>query len=173
MNVNTYTQSEVLNGVYNEDRKHLIVDDGLDTEDYYTLSKTFSVAQNGYIRVLLKTNNEAVKFVINLTSELKCRYKSYMQTTITANGTELPTFCREIDIPTTHTFKIYQTPTYTGGTLRADDFVGANTPQVRLGGSVIGGVDSRIPKNSHLIMEIQNVGNSTSDINLVINYVLD
>jgi len=173
MNSKVYTQSEVLNGVYNEGKKHLVVDDGLETKDYYTLSKTFSVAQNDYVRVLLKTNEEAVKFVVNLTSELKCRFKTYMQSTITANGTEIPTFCREIGIPTTHTFKTYQAPTYTGEILRADDFVGSNTPQVRLGGGVIGGVDSRIPKNSHLIIEIQNVGNSTSDVNLVINYILD
>jgi len=173
MNTKVYTQSEVLNNVYSEADKHLVVDDGLETKDYHTLSKTFSVAQNGYVRVLLKTNNEAVKFVVNLTSELKCRYKSYTQATITANGTEIPTFCREVGIPTTHTFKTYQSPTYTGGILRADDFVGSNTPQVKLGGSMIGGVDSRIPKNSHLIIEIQNVGNTTSDVNLVINYILD
>lgn len=173
MNKHIYNGNEVLNNSYSESTKSLIIDDGLSTSDYYTMSETYNIESDGYLRMLLKTTNDSIKFVVSINSELKTRYKSYSNATITANGTLIPTFCRDLEIIPSHDFKIYQTPTYTSGIRRANDFIGANTPQVRLGGSSIGTIDTRIPSNSHLIMEFQNVGNSTSDIDVVVNYIIE
>jgi len=142
----------------------------------YTISHTFlSVATNGYARLRLKTGTEkTLHFDITFNADLKCRLKTYSAPTITVNGTLFAPFNRIIGYGDgLQTFQVYLNPTFTGGTLRGNDFIGSNAGQgsstVRAGGGKSGGIESVLLPNQEYIIEFQNVGTSASDIGVIIN----
>lgn len=142
----------------------------------YTISHTFlGVAVNGFARMRLKTGTEkTLHFDITFNADLKCRLKTYSAPTITANGTLFQPFNRLIGYGDgLQTFQVYLNPTFTGGTLRGNDFIGSNTGQgstaVRAGGGRSGGIESVLLPNQEYIIEFQNVGTSASDIGVIIN----
>jgi hypothetical protein len=142
----------------------------------YTISHTFlSVASNGFARLRLKTGlDKVLHFDITFNADLKCRLKTYSSQTITSNGTLFQPFNRVIGYGDgTQTFEVYLNPTFTGGVLRGNDFIGSNTGQgssaVRAGGGRPGGVESVLLPNQEYIIEFQNAGTSNSDIGVIIN----
>lgn len=140
----------------------------------YTISHTFlAVAQNGFARLRIKTFSKAVHFEINYNSDLKCRLKTYASPTISTAGTIFEPFNRIIGYTGTKEFQVYLSPTFTGGTLRANDFIGSNTGvggnATRAGGGANGGIESVLIPNQEYIIEFQNVGNAFSDIGVLIN----
>lgn len=153
------------------DYLHAIVHD----KEMYTISHTFlAVAQDAFARVRIKTNALSLHFEINYTAELKCRLKTYSSPTIVTQGTLFQPFNRIIGYGNgMQGFQVYLNPTFTGGTLRGNDFTGSNTgtggTAVRVGGGRQGGVESVIIPNQEFIIEFQNVGSSASDINVIIN----
>lgn len=143
----------------------------------YTISHTFlAVSVNGYARMRLKTGTtKALHFDITFNADLKCRLKTYSSPTITANGTLLAPFNRIIGYGNgLQTFLVYLNPTFTGGTLRGNDFIGSQTAggvgsAVRAGGGRSGGIESVLLPNQEYIIEFQNVGTEVSDIGVIIN----
>lgn len=141
----------------------------------YTISHTFlNVAQNGYGRIRLKTNDNVLHFEINYNSDLKCRLKTYSSPTITGNGTLFSPFNRVIGYGNgMETFEVYLNPTFTGGTLRGNDFDGSSAGiginPVRAGAGKSGGIESVLLPNQEYIIEFQNAGTTSSDIGVVIN----
>ena len=95
----------------------------------YTISHTFlAVAINGFARMRIKTGAEKVlHFDITFNADLKCRLKTYSNPNITANGTLFQPFNRVIGYGNgLQTFQVYLNPTFTGGVLRGNDFIGSN-----------------------------------------------
>ena len=142
----------------------------------YTISHTFlAVAINGFARLRIKTGvDKALHFDITFNSDLKCRLKTYSSPIIGAGGTLFQPFNRVIGYGNgLQTFQVYLNPTFTGGTLRGNDFTGSNAgtggQAVRAGGGRSGGVESIILPNQEYIIELQNVGTEVSDIGIIIN----
>lgn len=142
----------------------------------YTVSHTFlSVAANGYSRIRLKAGSNALHFEINFNADLKCRIKTYSSPTITGNGTLFQPFNRVIGYGNSNQgFEVYLNPTFTGGTLRGNDFSGSQTAggvgvSVRAGAGRSGGLESILIPNQEFIIELQNAGTDVSDIGVIIN----
>jgi hypothetical protein len=142
----------------------------------YTISHTFlAVGINGFARLRLKTGTtHTLHFDITFNADLKCRLKTYSAPTITGNGTLFQPFNRIIGYGNgLQTFQVYLNPTFTGGTLRANDFIGSNAgtggQAIRAGGGRSGGIESVLLPNQEYIIEFQNVGTEVSDIGIVIN----
>ena len=145
--------------------------------EMYTISHTFlAVPINGYARLRIKTGlDKALHFDINFNADLKCRLKTYSTPTIVTNGTIFEPFNRVIGYTEgTKTFEVYLNPTFTGGVLRGNDFIGSQTAggtgvSIRAGGGRSGGIESVLLSNSEYIIEFQNVSTEISDIGVVIN----
>lgn len=143
----------------------------------YTISHTFlGVAINGFARMRIKTGAEKVlHFDITFNADLKCRLKTYGNPNITANGTLFQPFNRVIGYGNgLQTFLVYLNPTFTGGILRGNDFIGSQTAggvgsAVRAGVGRSGGIESVLLPNQEYIIEFQNVGTDVSDIGVIIN----
>lgn len=163
----------------NEDR----LTKGLNTIDWehhmvhkrktFTVSYTsLAVADNGYLDMHLTgvVNDAHVK--ITYTTEGKARLKTYAGTTYTNVGTPYIPFNRCICAGDVATSLVHINPTINVlGSLRGDDFVGTGGAAVtRAGGTGGGNIESIVNPGYDLLIRLQNVSGSASDLNIVINF---
>lgn len=137
----------------------------------FTFSKTsLAVANNGYFDVHIKAGSKPTYFEIFYNAELKARFSTYLNTVYSNIGVLANVFPRNSGSIYSSESKAYIAPTITTlGSLRGDDFVGNNTnPQTRAGGST-SSTGSILKENDDLLIRLQNVGGSVSDLNIIIN----
>jgi hypothetical protein len=142
----------------------------------FTISHTFlNVAIGGKVSVALIADGYPLHipdFVIN--SDVKVRLKSYLNPTITPDtGTEYIPFNRVSSNSVSFGGTVILSPTFTGGTLRGNDFSGSSsgtgTNAYRAGGNRSGGIESVVDSNDILIYEFENAGTAVTDINIIVN----
>jgi hypothetical protein len=138
----------------------------------FTISKTaVGVVNNGYLDIRVKSGSKPSYLEILYSSEGKSYFKTYLNTTYSANGTLLTPFPRNSGSTKTLQSLIYQAPTINVlGQIRGDDFIGKSSgnPQTRAGGG--GTVSGTIIAPTHdLLIRLQNVSGAISDLNLIIN----
>lgn len=144
----------------------------------HTFSETSEdVAKNLFYRIRIKTGSKSLHLEINYTGELKTRLKTFYAPVISTDGDLYEgVFNRVAGVSNTLESEFYINPTYTIGVnteSRGNDFSGSNTGQgggaVRVGGGRSGGLETVILPNSEYIIELQNVGENPSDINIILN----
>jgi len=138
----------------------------------FTISKTaIGVANNAYLDIRVKSGSKPSYLEILYSSEGKGYFKTYLNTTYSANGTQLTPFPRNSGSTKTLQTLVYQAPTINVlGQIRGDDFIGKSSgnPQTRAGGG--GTVSGTIIDPTHdLLIRLQNVSGAVSDLNLIIN----
>lgn len=137
----------------------------------FTISKTaLSVANNGFLDIRIKATTKQVYLEIFYSAEGKAYFKTYLNTTYSANGTQLTPFPRNSGSTFSVQSLVYQAPTVqTLGSARGDDFIGvAGNVQVQAGGnkSTSGTI---LKPNDDLLIRLQNVAGTTKDLGLIIN----
>lgn len=137
----------------------------------YTISHTFLSVPNTESRVLmLRTGTKDLHFEINYNGDVKTRLKTYSAPTITGDGDALAPFNRVIGYGNgTNEFESYINSTYTGGTLRANEFIGSSARATRAGGATSGKYESILTPSQELIVLLTNAGGATGDIGITIN----
>lgn len=139
----------------------------------HTLSYTkLAVADNGYLRVrFVAPADKDIHLRLAWASEGKSRLKSYVGTTYTANGTAITPFNRKTSKPNLLTGSFYIDPTINVlGTLRGNDFLGAGGGAAsRVGGTGSSDIETIVSAGTELLIEIQNVRGSASDLNFIAN----
>ena len=135
----------------------------------------------GVIDVLHEAVHEKKMHTISLTtlsvarlawgSEGKSRLKTYIGTTYSANGTVYTPFNRQTKEANNLECVVYVNPTINVlGTARGNDFVGSGgaTAQ-RIGGTGSSDIETIVNAGTELLIEVQNVRGSASDLNLICN----
>lgn len=139
----------------------------------HTLSHTkLNVADNGFLRVrFVAPVDKDIHIRIAWTSEGKSRIKSYVGTTYIAPGTPKVPFNRKTALSSNLGGTYFIDPTINVlGTLRGDDFLGTGgSAAARLGGTGASDIESIISAGTELLIEIQNVRGSASDLNIIAN----
>lgn len=141
--------------------------------EVFTVSKTFtSVANLDYARMVIKAGSaKKTHYVFSVAAEGKCYLKTILNSTYTANGTEMTPFNRYVDSSNVFSGKIYHTPTVNvEGTVRGDDMIpGGGTPQAA-GASSITVIETILGANDNMLLQIQNVSGQVKDFNVIINF---
>lgn len=139
----------------------------------HTLSHTkLNVADNGFLRVrFVAPVDKDIHIRIAWASEGKSRLKTYVGTTYTANGTPIVPFNRKTALASNLQGTYFIDPTINVlGTLRGNDFLGtAGAAATRVGGTGAADIETIISAGTELLVEIQNVRGSASDLNLIAN----
>lgn len=139
----------------------------------HTLSHTkLNVADNGFLRVrFVAPADKDIHIRISWASEGKSRLKTYIGTTYTANGTPIVPFNRKTGLASNLQGTYFIDPTINVlGTLRGNDFLGAGGGvSARVGGTGSSDIETIISAGTELLVEIQNVRGSASDLNLIAN----
>lgn len=133
---------------------------------------TLNVADNSFLRArIVASADKDVHARLSWTSEGKSRLKTYIGTTYSNNGTIYTPFNRQTKLAESLDCVVYVNPTINvAGTIRGDDFVGSggSTPN-RLGGTGAGDIETVINAGTELLIEVQNVRGSASDLNFIFN----
>lgn len=129
-----------------------------------------AVPANGFYRIRIKTGAKRLHFTVDYKTEFKGRFKTYSNPTILTPGTLVTPFNRKPDSTEVLLTQFYADPTFSGGTLRGNQFTGASgNVQTRAGGDKSQGLESDFPALTELILELQNVSEVTADLAFIIN----
>lgn len=165
----TDTKDRLTNAIIGIDFEHHMVHKG-DTYTVSYLSK--GVANNGYldIHVTGVTNDAHIK--ISYSSEGKSYFNSYAGTTYSNQGTSITPFNRCICQTNTATTLVRHTPVINVlGTLRTSEFIGSSgAAVVRAGGTGGGNIESIVNPGYDLLVRLQNVSGSASDLQITLNF---
>jgi hypothetical protein len=123
-----------------------------------------SVAQNASIILHIKSGTKPIYITYEVLATALTEYGSYLNPTITTNGTVLTPFKRNQVTAYTGSATAYHTPTYSNiGTIAITRFLGSGVNPV----SRIGGSDSTqyaiIPSNTSVFFVAKNVANASQD----------
>jgi hypothetical protein len=134
--------------------------------------RALAVADNGYLRLRIKASaTKDVHARIAWASEGKSSLKSFVGTTYSNNGTAYTPFNRRTSLPNSITALVYVDPTINVlGTQRGDDFIGTGGAAAsRVGGTGEADIETIISAGTDLLLEIQNLRGSASDLNFIAN----
>jgi hypothetical protein len=131
--------------------------------NFYTVSKTNRVVPtNHYVYHRIKATDLSCHVKISWGTEFKCYLRTYEGSVFSVVNVPYLPFNRIIglDKPCLTEWYTLQTATPVNlGVLRGDDAVGASgNPQQRAGGSGSGSLETIIPPNQEMLIEVQNVG---------------
>ena len=139
-----------------------------------------ALANNVYARLHVKTGAKSAHILIESESEGKVYFRTISGATITADGTaptdviaddtKLTLFNRVSGSPIANTTQVFHTPTFTGGKLRGNRMFPFGTGGTATGGQASSRVESIVPANTSIIIELQNVSGQTRDIGLVLDW---
>ena len=139
----------------------------------HTLSYTsLAVVNDGYLRVrFVAPADKDIHLRLAWTSEGKSRLNSYVGTTYTGDGTPIIPFNRQTGKVSNLEGTYFINPTINVlGTRRGNDFIGASGAAAsRVGGTGASDIETIVSAGTELLVEIQNVRGSASDLNLVAN----
>lgn len=139
----------------------------------YTISYlSAAVATNGYLDIHITGVTNDCHAKITYTSEGKAYFKSYSGTTYTDVGTALTPWNRCLCSSNVAATLVRHTPTVNVlGPLRANEFVGSAGAAVARAGGVGGGnIESIINPGYDLLLRLQNMSASASDLQMTINF---
>jgi hypothetical protein len=105
------------------------------------------------------------------TSEGKSRLKTYINTTYSAAGTAYTPFNRKTGTVSNFGGTIAIDPTINViGTMRGNDFLGTGgAASSRIGGTGASDIETIVSAGTELLIEIQNVRGSASDLDFIAN----
>jgi hypothetical protein len=159
----------------NIDLVHQKVHEGLSYTVNY-LEK--DVANNGFIRLLVRTGLRQAHILIEVEAEGKVYFKTFSNATVTADGTppstlitsKLTIFNRCGACGNGNKTNVFFGPTFTGGELRGNRMFPFGKGGTAVGGQQASRVESVVFTNSEFIIEVQNVSGQARDIGIVLDW---
>ena len=151
------------------------ISDKIHNGEMYTITYLWKdVANEGSVNLrLLANSTHSCHFKFSITSTGMIYFKTYLDTTYTANGTEYTPFNRKTDVTDSANVTVYTDATIDSfGDLRGDGVAGSGTnAPSRIGATGAGDKSESVlmPDNDMLIY-IQNVAGATNDIGININF---
>ena len=142
-------------------------------EQTYTASAySAAVANNGYLDVRITGVKKDCHVKVTYSSEGKALFKTYSDTTYSGAGTTVTPFNRCICSTNTAVTLIRKAPTVNVlGTLRLEEFVGsAGAAVARAGGIGGGNIESIVNPGYDILLRLQNVSGSASDLQMTLNF---
>lgn len=134
-----------------------------------------SVANNGFIRLRIITPaNVEAHVVFQLGSEGKAYFKTYANTTYTADGTlpdgvKLTQFSRSGDGPSVIVAR-YNPTINVIGSVRGNQVIFGGSGPISTGSVRASGISSIIKPNRDLLIELQNVSGVVKDMEVIADY---
>jgi len=139
----------------------------------YTVSfRSAAVANNGYLDLHIVGTTKDAHVKITYSCEGKVLFKTYSATTYTVVGTAITPWNRNMCSTNTAVTTFYHTPTINVlGSQRVDEFVGTGgAAAVRAGGVGGSSIETVVNPTKDLLLRLQNVSGSASDLQFTINF---
>lgn len=138
---------------------------------YDTQKVVTDVADDGYVYVSLRPQSKEMHLIVTIDVEAKAYFKSYVDTTWTADGTEMTIFNRYIDSAPASTVLTYLNGTVNVlGTQRFEKLLPGGYGPFSSGATASGRIESILDAGIELTLEIQNVSGSAQDIGVTVEW---
>ena len=141
-------------------------------KNYFDFQRVFEdVADNNSVYVSIRPTTKSAHLIVTTEAEGTCRFKSYVDTTWTADGTIGNVFNRYInDAPTADTVVYYDGTVGTLGVLRFDQLIAGGTGPRSTGGSGGNRVESILGAGHEITIELTNTAGQTKDIGITVEW---
>jgi len=149
-----------------------IIHEAIHRKEYFDVQKVYTgVANASKVRFNIVATTKDLHLVFTTDAEGKSRFRSYIGTTFSAPGTELPEFNRYIDEAPDPTGQVFENPTVTLlGTQRFDKLILGGLGPQSTGQSSGSRVETILAAGNSVYVEIENVSGQSKDIGITVEW---
>ena len=149
-----------------------MVHEQIHRKNYFDFTHVFAaILDDGFVRLSIRPQTKEAHLIVTVSAEGKALFKSYVDTTWSADGTAGSTFNRYInDSPDADTLIYYGGTMDVVGTMRFDTLVLGGLGPQSTGATSGSRVESVLDSGHELTIEIQNVSGQSKDIGVVIEW---